>query len=320
VAPDEAAFSAAQAVRRQHPEAWAELDAPLQERARHLARKASAGGHALFLGAGVSAGAGLPLWGELQGTLADRAGFAGEERHALGRLHPLDQAGVIEKRLGGDDGLRRAVRDIFSRDHYTLSHALLAALPVREAVTANYDQLLEQAWQAAGRRPSVLPYAVRPDADCWVLKMHGCVAHPEDIVLTRDDHAGYGERDPLAGVVQALLITRHMLFVGFSLTDETFHRIAGAVRRVVRRADGPLGGVKPFGTAVVLERSPLVEELWGDDLRWASMSAEPDAGGAAAARRLEVFLDYLVDQTRDDRHLLDDRYVELLTEPERRRR
>src|SRR3712207_8779016 len=32
------------------------------------------------------------------------------------------------------------------------------------------------------------------------------------------------------GMVQALLITRHMLFVGFSLTDDNFHRIAYDVR------------------------------------------------------------------------------------------
>lgn len=32
-------------------------------------------------------------------------------------------------------------------------------------------------------------------------------------------------RSALSGIVQSLLITRHMLFVGFSLKDDNFHRI-----------------------------------------------------------------------------------------------
>jgi hypothetical protein len=155
-------------------------------------------------------------------------------------------------------------------------------------------------------------------ADYWVLKMHGCVAHPEDMVLMREHQISYGENHAgLAGIVQTLLITRHMLFAGFSLSDDDFRRIAEAVRRVVRRASRPGGDPKPFGTAVVLERSPLVEELWKDELRWVGMS-EPgqDGAGAAAARRLDIFLDYLAAQTRDAAHLLDGRYPAVLTPEE----
>ena len=36
-----------------------------------------------------------------------------------------------------------------------------------------------------------------------------------------------------------------------------------------------------------------------------------------AGRRLEIFLDYLLAETRDAAHLLDDRYRAVLTEPER---
>jgi hypothetical protein len=174
-----------------------------------------------------------------------------------------------------------------------------------------------------GSRASVLPYAIVPDADRWVLKMHGCVSHPEDIVLTREDQIGFERRNAaLAGIAQTLLITRHMVFVGFSLSDDNFHRIADAVRRVVRTAGGAEGKGKPFGTALVLERSRLVEELWRGDLEWVGM-ADPPAGGDGeedarreSARRLEVFLDYLLAQTRETAHLLDDRYRAVLTRPE----
>jgi len=36
-----------------------------------------------------------------------------------------------------------------------------------------------------------------------------------------------------------------------------------------------------------------------------------------AGRRLEIFLDYLLARTRDAAHLLDDRYVAVLTQAER---
>ncbi|HEY1377165.1 MAG TPA: SIR2 family protein [Gemmataceae bacterium] len=319
VAHDGPAFAAAQAARAQAGGGWPGLGPNLRRKADELAAFATRGELALFLGAGVSAGAGVPLWGELLDQLARRAGMSDCDRTALRRLHLLDQAGVIERRLGGADELREAVRDLSARDHYGLTHALLASLPVREAVTTNYDELFEVAWEARGRRPSVLPYRLRPKADAWVLQMHGSVSHPEDIVLTREHQLAYEDRHAaLAGIVQTLLLTRHMLFVGFSLSDDDFHRIADDVRRVLRSLEAPADGKspagKPFGTAVVLRRRRLVEELWGDDLRWVGMGR---AGGRDPARRLEVFLDYLLTRTRDTAHLLDARYERLLDGGER---
>jgi hypothetical protein len=319
VAHDGPAFAAVQAAREQAGGDWIGLGPRLREKADELAGFTTRGDLALFIGAGVSAGAGLPLWGELLDRLAHKAGMSDRDRTDLGRLPQLDQAEVIERRLGGPDELRSAVRELSVRDHYGLTHALLASLPVREAVTTNYDELFEAAWEARGRRPSVLPYRLRPDADAWVLKMHGSVSHPEDIVLTRAHQLAYEERHAaLAGIVQTLLLTRHMLFVGFSLSDDDFHRIADDVRRVLRSLEQPDGGGspagKPFGTAVVLHRRRLVEELWGDDLCWVGMG---HAKSAVAARRLEIFLDYLLARTRDTAHLLDRRYEKLLTSGER---
>src|SRR5204863_3761944 len=110
----------------------------------------------------------------------------------------------------------------------------LAALPVDEVVTTNYDTLFEQASDAVRKPITVLPYKRHIEGRRWLLKMHGCVTHPEDIVLTRENFLTYRERrEALSGIVQALLITRHMLFIGFSLEDDNFHSIVRAVRRAV---------------------------------------------------------------------------------------
>ena len=71
----------------------------------------------------------------------------------------------------------------------------------------------------------MLPMSPIPSAKRWLLKMHGCVTRPEDIVLTRTDYIRYAESNAaLGGIVQALMMTKHMMFVGFSLTDDNFHR------------------------------------------------------------------------------------------------
>lgn len=75
-------------------------------------------------------------------------------------------------------------------------HALLQALPGVEAVTTNYDTLYERAVIAAGKSISVLPYQDTKGTTAsrkskWLLKMHGCVSRPQDIVLTREDYIRY---------------------------------------------------------------------------------------------------------------------------------
>lgn len=37
-------------------------------------------------------------------------------------------------------------------------------------------------------------------------------------------------RGALYGIVQALLVTKHLLFIGYSLSDEDFHELADEIR------------------------------------------------------------------------------------------
>ncbi len=286
----EEAFTAAQEARKAlRAESWP-LPTGLLSLGRRLAEQARHQDLVLFLGAGVSRGAGLPDWQQLLTELMESAGMTPEESRAASQLSLLDQARIVQRRLqkSGVD-LTRSLVERFQVPHYGLVHALLAGLSVRESVTTNYDPLFEVASRACGHKLAVLPYAPTSGCTRWLLKLHGCVEHPEDIVLTREDYMRYSNnRAALAGIVQTLLLTKHMLFVGFSLKDDNFLRIVDDVRRALRREED-----QPFGTALLLTCDPMLRELWEGELDLVSLgeSSEPEG---EASRRLEIFLDFLL--------------------------
>lgn len=85
--------------------------------------------------------------------------------------------------------------------------------------------------------------------------------HVSDIVLTREDYLRYSNsKAALAGIVQSLLITKHFLFVGFSLTDDNFLKVVDGVRQAI----GPNPSKKTFGSATFLFENSLFSELWSD--------------------------------------------------------
>jgi hypothetical protein len=323
VAREEAAFAAAQAERRraQDRAAWAALPPRLLMEVDRIAEYAGRGRLVLFVGGGVGRGAGVPLWDELLEQLAVKAGMSEEDRRSLGELDPVDRARVIGKRLKGAS-LGQAAADLLGGFvHHSLSHALLAALPVTEVVTTNYDRLFEDASRAASIPVRVLPGGAADEDRRWVLKMHGSIDRPDEIVLTREDYLRYEERRAaLAGIVQALLITRHMLFVGFALRDENFHRIADAVRKAMHPGGIETGDGK-FGTALALLKNPLQEELW-EDLYWTPVyeiapGEDRAMAETAAGRRLEIFLDCLLARTASVSYLLHPGYSAVLSDAER---
>ncbi|MEZ4335363.1 MAG: SIR2 family protein [Sandaracinaceae bacterium] len=325
VAFEPAAHAAAQAARRRLArrdarDLWPALSPELEATARGLAREAVAGRLVLFLGAGIGAGAGLPSWNRLLGAIAEDVAIT--DRAAFEKLDYLDRAAILERRLETPEALGEAVAHALSRARHALTHALLAALPVSESVTTNYDQLFELAARTVlgPDRLAVLGPGRRSDRARWLLKMHGCVSRPREIVLTRRDYLRYGEeRGALIGIVQALLLTRHVLFVGFSLDDPNFHRIADAVRRAVR-PDG--AGREAFGTLLSVEPRELTRELWHDDLDWVELgtpgSGTRGGGIAVAARRIEIFLDCVAAHAPRADHLFDDVFAGLLDPEEAR--
>lgn len=318
----EADFAAAQHARSRSDAsgAWAGLPEQLRDAAEHLAKLAVRGRLVLFLGAGVGVGAGLPNWDGLLGALAARAGLDASQRDQLSKLGELDRGEYIAQRLlarGGSIGTEIA-SVLGAHGRVGLGHCLLAGLPCAESVTTNYDELYETACVDVGRPVAVLPYAPATDATRWLLKMHGCVSHADDIVLTRQNYLRYAERNAaLAGIVQAMLITKHMLFLGFSLRDDNFLRIVDQVRRAVHpNEQEPPAGRHRLGTALMLYDTPLLSELWREEIGWVCL-ADDGLSLAEAGRRFEIFLDRVSFRASSQGHLLDTRFEGVLSDEDR---
>ncbi|MDO8108340.1 SIR2 family protein [Isoptericola sp. b441] len=302
-------LAAFQAERRANDRSHGELGDDLTA-ARDLAECAREGRLALFLGAGVSMSAGLPSWD----GLLDELGRALPDTPRLSdKASPLDRAELLA-RLYAEEGTARAslgqaVTDrISGHDRYGVAHALLAGLGVRHAVTTNYDQLYERAMADQGHSAlAVLPDATTEPHEPWLLKMHGDVTRPESIVLTRADFVGYQARSgPMGSVVQALLMTEHLLVVGSSMTDDNFLRLAHEVIAFN-------GSARELGTIITFQVDDGTKRLWKGRFRYLGVGGAGTTG-SAQARRLAIFLDALAMYASPPLHLLDERYSNLLSD------
>jgi SIR2-like domain len=297
--------------------AESELTQPLVDAADRLGLEARRGGVALFLGAGVSRAAGLPIWQELLTMLAPDALSESAEFQSCVSENPPGAATLLKTELGEqfDDRLRSAL----SKTSYALTHGLLASLRVEEVLTTNVDQLYEMAAEVplAPGKLSVLPWKRMPGRPPWLLKMHGDLDFA-DFVFTKADYGNFkSEHGALGAVLQALLITRHLVFVGYSLRDENFIVLANEVASTLARSGaqhrliGTILALADAGRDIQLQAPDSFDTLSvGDD--------DPEITNADG-RRLEIFLDRMAWRAAEGEWswILDNRYRHLLDEMDR---
>lgn len=251
-------------------------------------------GHWLpIVGAGLSRnailpdGGKMPLWDDLGRSLAGGAGYS--------YVNALDAMSAYEHTFERRELIKRLARELRVADAMPgPAHKAFARLPFDRVVTTNLEFLLEQAYEAVGRRCEVVisedQLPLRPRHGATVLvKLHGDVRHPGQLVATEDDYDGFLLRNPvLATHVSSLLIERAPVLIGYSLDDPDFRQLqttlrdrlgdmlptayvitvglgAAAAARYDRRGvkviDLP-GSAKRYGE-ILAEAFAEIEEYWG---------------------------------------------------------
>lgn len=235
------------------------------------------GSAAVFVGAGLSIRAGYPSWRGLLAEVAFELGLDIEAEHDLAAVAQYS----LNRSARNRGKLAQLIAENFRYKHDAPEpFRILARLPIRHFWTTNYDNLLEVAFRlerrdldSKSRNDDV--GMERPGAHAVLYKMHGTVEHPTEVVIAKDDYELYRRVRPnFLHALTGHLITKQMLFLGFSFTDPNLALLFGAIREasheagpvhyaIVRRPQRPTGadGHKRYETEKVRH------QLWVEDLQ-----------------------------------------------------
>ncbi|WP_425619000.1 SIR2 family protein [Anatilimnocola sp. NA78] len=193
------------------------------------------GSAAMFVGAGVSKAAGYVDWKGLLKEIAEDLGLDVERESDL---ITLAQFHLNERK--GRDKLNQILVDEFLETHEpTRAHKLIASLPLGTIWTTNYDDLLEKAFELAGKRVDVKRHKddinfTRRRTDVTIYKMHGDKTAIAEAVLAKDDYETYHPKRELFSIaLKGDLTQKTFLFIGVSFTDPNLAYILNRVRQLV---------------------------------------------------------------------------------------
>lgn len=236
-----------------------------------------------FLGAGASmdftdaAGKlnkGLPTGYGLAKTLAEKSGHRNGNNFDLLKL----AESFVYLHNGSREELERTVMETLTTGCAVRPiHTVLAQLlKVKIVLTSNYDTLLEDALKQYQRLLKVHFYNPRnartghfqgtiffDDRDVIVHKMHGCIDHPESIVITRSDYIRYlaNLNDIDRGMPEyfrkTIMPQFTLLFLGYSLEDWNFQVLWEGVLTAHQRS-----GVRKYSYALVKNSTDFQKRFW----------------------------------------------------------
>ena len=201
-----------------------------------LRRALFAGQWLPIIGAGISATASTqdnrspPTWGALAESLA-------RDVPGLGSAGPIECVSAYAELYGRTSLVERLADLLLVEDvQPSTVHSAFAQLPFDIVVTTNVDFLLEAAYLQRHRvcvpllGESQLSLSRRSDAT-YLLKFHGDLRHPDDLVMTEADYDGFLRRKPLlATYLSWWLLTREPVLVGYSLDDADLREILALLR------------------------------------------------------------------------------------------
>ena len=239
-----------------------------------FSKAVSDGAAAVFVGAGVSAGAGYPSWRELLEDIGEELGVKSND---VQDLAALAQWGI--RKANSRTPVLTVIRERVGVDlDIPVPLEVLARLPIRNIWTTNYDRLIERAFGAIGRPIDVvssdrdLAIRARPGA-ARLFKMHGSVERLDDLVISTDDYELYRKsRGSFRPLLQAHMSSYSMLFIGLSFTDPNLRHVLSLIRESFDTAPPEhYAIVKPpqqedFGGEDEFKARHAQHRLWAEDL------------------------------------------------------
>lgn len=240
-------------------------------------RNLERGSASVFIGAGLSQAAGYPSWRGLLRDIAKELGLDIEVENDLAAVaqYSINKAGKKRTKLA-----QLIVDEFPPKQRAPETFNLLARLPLRDVWTTNYDNLAEIAWRNERKHLDVKSRNSdlgldNPWAHATLYKMHGSIEHPSDLVIAKDDYELYRIVRP--GFLQLLtghLISKQILFLGFSFTDPNLAHLFANIRESFEN-DGPehyaiirrpqRGAGKAAGKKYKTDK--IRHDLWVDDLQ-----------------------------------------------------
>ncbi|MGL4344157.1 MAG: non-canonical purine NTP pyrophosphatase [Cellulosilyticaceae bacterium] len=185
----------------------------------------------LFVGAGVSANAKLPTWGQLIKQMGQEIGYNPDVFTLLGDY--LELAEYYKIKAGPD---KKDVEEYF-KNIETLEvekaiknseiYECITKLGVRTIYTTNYEHLIELAYKL--HKPEQTVHTVYDletlnqckQEDIKVVKFHGDIEKPENLVLTQ---SSYYKRYDFENIMDIMLrndlLDKSILFLGYGFGDE----------------------------------------------------------------------------------------------------
>jgi len=186
----------------------------------------------LFVGAGVSMGAGLPGWIDLARQMASEVKFRlPTESEDITAQHLL----AAFQRYENENGRPRLIQKTRSaldttRIDPTSVHMALTSLPIKTIFTTNYDNLIEEAFRKERKRRDLIvsesQLALWNEDVTKIVKLCGDIEQPDSVLITATDFNAFSDKRPnMLARLRNDLVSKTALFIGYSLQDPFFNQI-----------------------------------------------------------------------------------------------
>jgi SIR2-like domain len=237
---------------------------------------------AVFVGAGLSVGAGYPNWENLlKGLIRKSLQLKNISDHQAGELQQLvntkeaDKYLLVAQELSDRFGHERFVDEIVAvfgdeTKRPTAAHDELTRIKFDFAITTNYDRLIEQSYAKAGLFLPPFMHSSAPDfidklwrRKFFILKAHGDVDHKSEIVITERDYRNIIFRSKgYQSALAAIFTTRTMLFIGVSLSDPETKLLLAYLHDAFHGS-----GARHYALVPRSQFTQTVVSRWGKDYR-----------------------------------------------------